>query len=88
MFIVKHIRRAPMAPFAFFAFLRAAALKGGKPWIGFCFCLPGVPMPEPIPQKDEVKDIGWIKKEELKKIFESTPEKVFYFGSWRSGLLF
>lgn len=64
------------ASFAFLPFCGQQQLKGGKPWIGFVFVCQ-VSDAEPIPQKDEVKDIRWIKKEELKKIFESTPEKVF-----------
>ena len=32
---------------------------------------------EPIAQQEECKNIKWIKKSELKEIFEKSPEKIF-----------
>ena len=64
------------AAFAFLPFCGQQQLKGGKPWIGFVFVCQ-VSAAEPVPQKDEDKDIKWIKKEELKKIFDDEPEKIF-----------
>ena len=46
------------------------------PRVGFVFICT-VEDRDPLPQKDEVKDIKWIKKSELKKVFEATPEKIF-----------
>ena len=64
------------ASFAFLPFCGQQQLKGGKPWIGFTFVCE-VEDAEPIPQRGEVRDIKWIKKEELKKIFEESPKKIF-----------
>ncbi|MBI5220899.1 MAG: NUDIX domain-containing protein [Candidatus Liptonbacteria bacterium] len=64
------------ASFAFVPFCCQQQLKGGKPWVGFVF-LCEVEVGEPKPQADEVKDIRWMKKEELKKIFDGNPEKIF-----------
>ena len=64
--------------FAFQPFCCQQQIKGGKPWIGFVFICK-VEDKEPIAQKEECKDIRWIKKSELKQIFEKTPEKIFTF---------
>ena len=32
---------------------------------------------DPIPEPSEVKDIQWMKKSELKKVLENTPEQIF-----------
>ena len=32
---------------------------------------------EPIPEPGEVKSIRWMKKSELKRVLEETPEKIF-----------
>ncbi|MFA6428531.1 MAG: NUDIX domain-containing protein [Candidatus Buchananbacteria bacterium] len=64
------------ASFAFLPFCGQQQLKGGKPWIGFVFICE-VADAEPRPQTDEVKDIKWLKKAELKKLFEKTPKKIF-----------
>ena len=62
--------------FAFVPFCAQQQLCGGKPWIGFVF-LCEVEDKEPVAQVEEVKDVRWIKKSELKKMFEKTPEKFF-----------
>ena len=62
--------------FAFVPFCCQQQLKGGKPWVGFVF-LCEVEDKEPVAQAEEVKDIRWMKKSELEKIFKETPEKIF-----------
>ena len=62
--------------FAFVPFCCQQQLKGGKPWIGFVFTCE-VEDKEPQPNPQEVKDIRWINKSELKTILDSTPEKIF-----------
>lgn len=62
--------------FAFQPFCCQQQIKGGKPWIGFVFICK-VEDKEPIAQQEECKDIKWIKKSELKDIFEKSPEKIF-----------
>jgi 8-oxo-dGTP diphosphatase len=62
--------------FAFQPFCCQQQIKGGKPWIGFVFICK-VEDKEPKSQLEECKDVRWIKKSELRKIFESSPEKIF-----------
>lgn len=62
--------------FAFQPFCCQQQIKGGKPWIGFVFICK-VEDKEPIAQQKECKDIKWIKKSELKDIFERSPDKIF-----------
>ncbi|MBI5530715.1 MAG: NUDIX domain-containing protein [Candidatus Doudnabacteria bacterium] len=62
--------------FAFAPYFCFQQTKGGKPWIGFIF-LCEVAEGEPVAQESEVKDIRWIKKEELKQLFNTSPEKFF-----------
>jgi 8-oxo-dGTP pyrophosphatase MutT (NUDIX family) len=64
------------ASFAFIPFCCQQQLKGGKPWIGFVF-LCEVEDGEPKAQADEVRDVRWMKREELRRIIEETPEKIF-----------
>ena len=64
------------ASFGFMPFCCHQQLKNGRPWIGFAFICE-VEDAEPKPQAEEVKDIRWIDKEELRKIFETTPEQIF-----------
>ena len=64
------------ASFGFMPFCCHQQLKNGCPWIGFAF-LCEVEDREPQPQAEEVKDIRWIDKEELRKIFETSPEQIF-----------
>ncbi|KKQ27296.1 MAG: hypothetical protein US42_C0011G0034 [Candidatus Magasanikbacteria bacterium GW2011_GWC2_37_14] len=62
--------------FAFQPFCCQQQIKAGKPWIGFAFICK-VEDKEPKARKEECKDIKWLKKSELKEIFEKTPEKIF-----------
>lgn len=62
--------------FAFVPFCCQQQIIGGQPWIGFVF-LCEVADTEPVPQESEVKDIRWISKDELKKLFTETPENFF-----------
>ena len=62
--------------FAFMPFCCQQQLKNGKPWIGFVFICEVEDTP-PIDRVGETKDVRWIDYEELKEIFESTPEKIF-----------
>ncbi|KKR21294.1 MAG: hypothetical protein UT48_C0010G0042 [Parcubacteria group bacterium GW2011_GWE2_39_37] len=62
--------------FSFIPFCCQQQTKGGEPWIGFVFICE-VEDKEPVPQLEEVKDIQWIKKSELKNLLEKTPKKFF-----------
>jgi len=62
--------------FAFLPFCCQQQLKGGKPWVGFVF-LCEVADDEPVAQESEVRDIKWINKEDLKKIFTENPDLIF-----------
>lgn len=64
------------AVFGFKPFCCTQQLKNGKPWICFVFICE-VYDGKPIAQFDETKDIQWMKKNELKKIFFESPEKLF-----------
>ena len=45
-------------------------------WIGFVF-LCEVKDTVPIAQEEETKDVRWMKKSELKLIFDTKPESIF-----------
>jgi 8-oxo-dGTP pyrophosphatase MutT (NUDIX family) len=62
--------------FAFQPFCCQQQIKNGQPWIGFVFICK-VKDEKPKNRKNETKDVRWIKKSELKQIFEKTPEKIF-----------
>ncbi len=62
--------------FAFLPFCCQQQLKGGKPWVGFVF-LCEVEDSEPIAQETEVKDIRWMDKDELRKVFNENPDSIF-----------
>ena len=62
--------------FSFIPFCCQQQTRGGMPWIGFVFICE-VEDKEPVPQGDEVRDIRWIKKSELKKMMAETPERFF-----------
>ncbi len=64
------------ASFGFIPFCCHQQLKNGRPWIGFAF-LCEVEDAAPKAQQEEVRDIRWIDKEDFKKIFTETPEKIF-----------
>jgi 8-oxo-dGTP pyrophosphatase MutT (NUDIX family) len=61
--------------FAFVPFCCQQQLKNGEPWIGFVFLCQAKGEPKENP--DETKDVRWMDYDELKKIFEKTPEKIF-----------
>lgn len=62
--------------FAFVPFCAQQQLRGGKPWVGFVF-LCEVEDKKPVAQLEETRDARWIKKSELRKMFEENPEKFF-----------
>jgi 8-oxo-dGTP pyrophosphatase MutT (NUDIX family) len=63
--------------FAFVPFCCQQQAKG-KQRIGFVFVCT-VADQEPVPGPGEVKDIRWMRKSELKRMLEETPEKIFTF---------
>lgn len=62
--------------FAFAPFCVSQQVKGEWPRVGVVLVCT-VEDKEPVPQPEEVRDIRWMKKAELKKILDETPEKVF-----------
>jgi 8-oxo-dGTP pyrophosphatase MutT (NUDIX family) len=62
--------------FAFLPFCCQQQVKGGIPRVGFVFICT-VEDGEPRPGQDEVKDVRWMKRSELKRVFEETPERIF-----------
>ena len=62
--------------FAFRPFCCTQQLKDGKPWVGFIFICE-VEDGEPIAQLSEAKDVKWFPVEEVKEMFEKTPERLF-----------
>lgn len=51
-------------------------LKNGKPWIGFIFICEVEPG-EPTPQLSEVKDVRWMKLDEVNEIYKNSPDRLF-----------
>jgi 8-oxo-dGTP pyrophosphatase MutT (NUDIX family) len=64
--------------FAFLPFCCQQQTKEGIPRVGFVFICT-VEDREPVAGRDEVKDIRWMKRSELKRMFEETPERIFTF---------
>lgn len=64
------------AAFGFRPFFCTQQLKKGLPWIGFVF-LCGVEDGIPKAQKEEVKNVRWMKREEVRELFTNSPEKFF-----------
>lgn len=62
--------------FAFQPFCCQQQTKGGKAWLGFAFICK-VEDKQPEAQQDECIDVRWMKKSELKMLFEKSPEKIF-----------
>lgn len=62
--------------FAFKPFAGSQQLKGGLPWVGFVFVC-RVKEGDPINQEGETRNVRWVKKSELKQLFERSPEKFF-----------
>jgi 8-oxo-dGTP diphosphatase len=62
--------------FGFRPFCCVQQIENGKPWIGFIFrCT--VKDGQPKNQESETRDVKWMKIEEIKDIFENSPEKLF-----------
>lgn len=61
---------------AFRPFCCTQQLKDGKPWIGFVFICE-VEDGEPTAQLSEAKDAKWSPVNEVKDLFETTPERLF-----------
>jgi ADP-ribose pyrophosphatase len=64
--------------FAFLPFCCQQQVRGDVARVGFVF-LCTVKDQQPFPQEDEVRDIQWIKKSELRKLLNRNPEKFFIF---------
>jgi ubiquinone/menaquinone biosynthesis C-methylase UbiE/8-oxo-dGTP pyrophosphatase MutT (NUDIX family) len=62
--------------FGYKPFCQVQQLKNGKPWIGSIFICE-VEEGVPTSQKSEAKDVRWMNKEEVRKMFEKNPEKFF-----------
>lgn len=74
----KYSPRSDDASFAFRPFCCTQQLKNGEPLIGFVFRCE-VEDGMPISQVDEVKDPVWMDAEEVKALFETSPEKFVTF---------
>lgn len=61
---------------AFRPFCCTQQLKDGKPWIGFIFICE-VEDGEPKSQLSEAKDVKWVPVNEVKELFEKSPEQFF-----------
>ena len=61
---------------AFRPFCCTQQLKDGKPWIGFVFICE-VEDGEPKAQLSEAKDAKWLPVDEVKRLFEKSPEQFF-----------
>jgi 8-oxo-dGTP pyrophosphatase MutT (NUDIX family) len=64
------------ASFGFKPFCNVQQLKNGLPWVGFIF-LCEVEDGEIVIQESEARDTKWFAKEEVKKLFENEPERLF-----------
>jgi 8-oxo-dGTP pyrophosphatase MutT (NUDIX family) len=62
--------------YSFRPFVCSQQLKGGLPWVGFVFKCE-VEGGEPKLQESETRNIRWITKKELGKLFIDSPEKFF-----------
>lgn len=62
--------------FAFRPYICEQQLKGGLPWVGFVFVC-RVEDGELKYQEDETRNVRWVKKSELREMFEQTSEKFF-----------
>jgi len=64
------------ASMAFRPFCCTQQLKNGLPWIGFVFVCEVEPG-QPVAQADEVRDVQWVDIDDVRELFEKTPEKFF-----------
>ena len=62
--------------FAFVPFCCQQQLKGGVPRIGIVFICQ-VEDEEPVPEPEEVREITWVDRAELRRILDTTPERIF-----------
>ena len=72
----KFSTKAGDSSFGFKPFCQVQQLKNGKPWIGsifICEVEDGVP----TSQKSEAKDVKWMNRGDVRKMFEKNPEKFF-----------
>jgi hypothetical protein len=63
------------AVFGFKPFCCVQQLREGRPWVGFIFRCE-VEDGTPVGQEGESKDVHWVAVEEVKALFEQTPEKL------------
>ncbi len=61
--------------FGFVPFCCQQQIKGGRSWIGYTFLCSAKGRLKKT--GDDTKDVRWISKKELKKIFDKTPKKIF-----------
>lgn len=80
--IINDSQKDPISPhkidkvFGFRPFCCTQQLKDGRPWVGFifrCEVKPG----KLISQDGENQDLRWMDIKEFKKIYTTTPEKIF-----------
>lgn len=64
------------AVFGFRPFCCIQQLREGRPWIGFVFRCE-VEDGTPTDQEGETSNVHWIDADELKRIYQETPEKLF-----------
>lgn len=64
------------ASMAFRPYCCTQQLKNGLPWIGFVFVCEVEPG-QPVAQADEVRDVQWMDIDDVRELFEKTPEKFF-----------
>lgn len=64
--------------FAFVPFCCQQQTKGGASRVGFVFICE-VESEAPVANKDETRDIRWMKIASLKRLIEETPEQIFTF---------
>lgn len=62
--------------FAFKPFCCSQQLKNGLPWVGFVFICE-VEDGQIVDEESETRNVRWIAKSELKKLFTESPEKFF-----------
>lgn len=61
--------------FAFKSFCCLQQLKSGRPWVGFVFIVQA--KGKVCRKGDDNKNVHWIKKSDLKTIFDNNPKKIF-----------
>jgi 8-oxo-dGTP pyrophosphatase MutT (NUDIX family) len=81
------------AVFGFKPFCCVQQLREGRPWVGFIFRCE-VEDGEPRGQDGESKDVHWVGIDEVRTLFEHTPEKLFtlevpawaYYFQWQQAI--